>query len=226
MALTDEGLRILCTNNPDAVIAIIKKLEARIAELEARLNQNSSNSSRPPSTDMFFRLKSLRGKGERRVGGRQGHPGSTLRTVPVPDVIVDHKVVVCDACRASLVDVPASCVRRRQVFDIPSVRMVVTEHRAETRQCSCCHSFTRADFPEDVSQPVQYGENLKAFVVYLLVFQFVPYERITELFSDLFGHSPSKATLVRMVESCYNKLGEAEAAVCGLLRDARVFTCR
>lgn len=221
MALTDEELRILCTNNPEAVIAIIKKLEARIAELETRLNQNSANSGRPPSTDMF-RPQSQRRKGERRVGGQEGHPGSTLRMVPVPDVIVDHKVVVCDACGVSLVDVSVSDMARRQVYDIPPVRMVVTEHRAETKQCPCCGSFTRADFPEAVSQPAQYGQYLKAFVVYLLVFQFVPYERITELFSDLFGHSPSKATLVRMVESCYNKLGDFEAVVRGLLRDTRV----
>jgi transposase len=221
MALTDEELRSLCTNNPDAVIAIIKKLEARITELEARLNQNSTNSGRPPSTDMF-RPQSLRRKGERRAGGQEGHPGSTLRMVSVPDVIVDHKVAACDACGASLVDVPISGVERRQIFDIPPVQMVVSEHRAETKQCPCCGSFTRADFPEDVSQPAQYGENLKVFVAYLLVFQFVPYERIAELFRDLFGHSPSKATLVRMVESCYNKLGDFEDAVCGLLRDERI----
>lgn len=221
MALTDEELRVLCTNNPEAVIAIIKKLEARIAELEARLNQNSTNSGRPPSTDMF-RPQSLRRKGERRVGGQDGHPGSTLRMVPVPDVIVDHKVAACEACGVSLADVPALGVERRQVFDIPPVRMVVMEHRSETKQCPCCDSFTRADFPLGVSQPAQYGEHLKAFVAYLLVFQYVPYERITELFNDLFGHSPCKATLVRMIESCYNKLGDFEAAVCGLLRDERV----
>ncbi|HEY3274483.1 MAG TPA: IS66 family transposase [Methanocella sp.] len=221
MALTDEELRCLCINNPEAVIALIKNLEARIAMLEARLNQNSTNSGRPPSSDMF-KPQSLRRKGERSVGGQQGHSGSTLRMVSVPDVIVDHKVAACDVCGTSLVDVPALGVERRQVFDIPPVRLVVSEHRAETKQCPCCHSLTRAVFPEDVSQPAQYGEHLKAFVVYLLVFQFVPYGRITELFSDLFGHSPCKATLVRMVESCYNKLGDFEGAVRGLLRDARV----
>ncbi len=220
MALTDEELRCLCVSNPDAVIAIIKNLEARIAELEARLNQNSGNSGRPPSTDMF-RPVSLRRKSEKKVGGQQGHPGSTLRMVSVPDAIVDHKILVCTACGSSLVSVPAT-VERRQVYDIPPVQMVVTEHRAETKQCPCCGSISRAEFPAGVSQPVQYGENLKAFVVYLLVFQFVPYNRISELFSDLFGHSPSKATLVSMVESCYHKLDGFERTVRELLRDSRV----
>lgn len=222
MALNREELRELCRSNPDAVVALIEKLEARIVELEARLGQNSRNSGRPPSTDVFIRPKSLRGKGERSAGGQPGHQGRTLKQVDTPDRVVVHHAVVCECCAAPLAGAPVVGVERRQVFDVPSLEIVVTEHRAETKQCPYCHMFTRARFPGGVSRPVQYGECLAAFVVYLLVFQFVPYNRIAELFLDLFGHAPSKATLVRMVESCYHELEDFEEACRGLLRDARV----
>ena len=200
----------------------IDLLEVRIAELEALHSQNSRNSSRPPSTDVFIRPGSLRMRGERSVGGQPGHKGCTLKQVEVPDIIIDHNVVVCDTCGAFLAGVAVSDVERRQVFEIPPLKIVVSEHRAETKQCPCCGGFTRAGFPRGVLHPVQYGGYLKAFVVYLLVFQFVPYDRIAVLFSDLFGHSPGRATLVRAVESCYNNLAIVEDVIQGLLRDERV----
>jgi transposase len=198
MAVNREGLLELFRSNPDAAIALFEKqsmkmdeqsariigqdariaeLEAQVAELKVLLGQNSRNSGRPPSTDVFVGPKSRRRKGERSVGGQFGHMGCTLRQVEVPDIIIDHKVVVCDTCGASLTLVAASDVERRQVFEIPPLKIVVPEHRAETKLCPCCHSFSRAGFPLDVLHPVQYGRYLKAFVVYLLVFQFVPYDR-------------------------------------------------
>jgi len=224
-----EELLKLYSNGPDAVIAVIEKMDARItgleaeiAELKALLGQNSRNSSRPPSTDVFVKPKSLRQKGVRRAGGQPGHPGCTLEQVDTPDQVVVHHVTECEHCARSLADEPVISVERRQVFELPPFNIVVTEHRAETKQCPCCHSFIKASFPVDVQRSVQYGHFLRAFVVYLLVFQFVPYDRICELFRDLFGHAPSKASLVSMVESCYQQLGGFEEAVHGLLRDARV----
>lgn len=229
MSVNREELLILYNNGPDAVIAVIEKMDARIVELEAQiaelkamLGQNSRNSSRPPSTDLFIKPKSLRKKGERHAGGQPGHLGCTLEQVDTPDQVVVYHVTECEKCAASLAEVPVVSVERRQVFELPPLKIMVTEHRAETKQCPCCHSFTKAGYPVDILHPVQYGRGLKAFVVYLLVFQFVPYDRIAELFRDLFGHSPSKATLVHMVESCYRELGDFEEVVRELLRDASV----
>lgn len=91
MAVDREELLRLCKSHPEEVVELVVKmdariaqLEARIAELEARLDQNSRNSSKPPSTDMF-RPKSLRRKGEKPVGGQKGHPGSTLKQVDCPE---------------------------------------------------------------------------------------------------------------------------------------------
>jgi transposase len=236
MPVDREELLKLCKSNPEAVVELVVKMDARIVELEAevaRLNtqiaelkallgQNSRNSSRPPSTDVFTRPKSLRGKGEKPPGGQKGHPGCTLRQVEVPDHVIDHKVVVCDKCGASLVDVPMTGVEKRQVFEVPPMKILVTEHRAEIKQCPCCQEYTRARFPGNVLYPVQYGEYLKAFVVYLLIFQFVPYDRIEELFRDLFNHTISKGTLVHIVKSCHERLASVEDIIHRLLEDANV----
>jgi transposase len=64
-------------------------LEARIAELEKRLGKNSTNSSKPPSSDGLKRTKSQRPKNSgRKPGGQPGHPGQTLRQSQAPDIIV------------------------------------------------------------------------------------------------------------------------------------------
>lgn len=229
MLLKGEELLGLCRSDPEAVVTIVERqdariaeLEARLAELEARLNQNSRNSNRPPSSDMFVKPKSLRKKGERSAGGQKGHRGSTLMPVSVPDEVVCHTVSVCSWCGTSLKDVPIMGVERRQVFEVPPLRLVVTEHRAERKQCPCCEHVTGAEFPMGVLCRAQYGLRFRALVVYLGMYQLVPYDRISELFADLFGHQASNGTFVRMIGSFYDKLEEFEYIVKELLAKADV----
>jgi hypothetical protein len=90
-----EEILALCASNPE-VIAYIVSLESQVKELteiltalESRLNQNSRNSSKPPSTDFFVKEKpnpkSLRKKSGKKPGGQEGHPGTTLDMVDNPD---------------------------------------------------------------------------------------------------------------------------------------------
>ncbi|MDO9324668.1 MAG: IS66 family transposase, partial [Methanoregula sp.] len=184
----------------------IEQLETRIAELESRLNQNSRNSSRPPSTDVFIKPKSLRKKGERPVGGQKGHPGHTLEMVDNPEKTVLCNATKCAGCGASLEDVPVIDVERRQVSDIPPLKIVVTEYQAEHKQCPHCGCENRGKFPDDVQYPVQYGQTVKILMVYLSVFQLIPYERMCMLFSDIFGLSVSKATIAKAIKNCNDNL--------------------
>ena len=80
------------------------ELEARLEKLEAQLAKNSTNSSKPPSSDGLRKPKpkSRREKGKRQSGGQVGHEGKTLEMVATPDEIVRHKVVVCVECQADL----------------------------------------------------------------------------------------------------------------------------
>jgi Family of unknown function (DUF6444) len=90
-----EEILALCAPNPEVIAYIlslesqIKELTERVIALESRLNQNSRNSSKPPSTDFFVKEKpnprSLRKKSGKKPGGQEGHPGSTLDMVNDPD---------------------------------------------------------------------------------------------------------------------------------------------
>ena len=76
------------------------ELQERVKYLEDQLNKNSSNSSKPPSTDGFNKPspKSLRKKSNRKPGGQKGHPGFTLTMTETPDHIIVHPAAVCKDC--------------------------------------------------------------------------------------------------------------------------------
>lgn len=105
---------------------------------------------------------------------------------------------------------------------MPNSGIEVTEHHAEHKQCPHCGQFNRAKFPSDVQYPVQYGRNLKALMVYLCIYQLLPYERVSEMFSDVFGHSISTGTLVKAVQDCYQTLAGVEERIQELLAEAQV----
>lgn len=142
--------------------------------------------------------------------------------VDTPDQVKVHTVSECEGCGASLGHVEPIKVERRQVHDTPPLKVIVTEHRAEHKICPHCGQYNRAKFPSDVQFPVQYGQNLKALMVYLCIYQLIPYERVCEAFLDLFGRSMSKATLVKAVSDCHKNLAGVEETIRELLAGAQV----
>ena len=200
-----------------AQAAEIATLKARLAELERRLGLNSSNSSKPPSSDGLkkpARVSSLRESSGKPSGGQPGHKGDTLRQVAEPDQIVDHHPPVCSRCGAALTPDMAGGHATRQVFDLPEPRpLIVTEHRAHSCRCAACGVTTRAAFPEGVNAPVQYGARIAAFVVYLLHYQLLPEDRLAELMADLFGVKLAAATIARMSRTCAVRLKDFVTAV-------------
>ena len=166
------------------------ELREKIAELERRLNKNSSNSSKPPSSDGLKkppRTKSLRGKSGKKSGGQVGHKGRTLRQVANPDRIEPHAADCCRYCQAGLTPAMVTDVAKRQVFELPEPRLEVTEHRASIYCCAECGRRTTADFPEGVTSPAQYGPRVKAVAIYLNVQQLIPEDRVAQAMQDLFG---------------------------------------
>ena len=168
----------------------IEALEAENAELRRRLDLDSSNSSKPPSSDGLKKkprvLGSLRTRTGKPSGGQKGHRGDTLRQVAKPDRIVEHPAERCAHCQARLLADSKIGEEKRQVFDLPEKPLIVTEHRAAIHDCRACGRRTRAGFPEGVVSPAQYGERIKAAAVYLNAQQLVPEERVAQVLQDLF----------------------------------------
>lgn len=203
--ITDFTSEQLAELDKEALIAIILELReiivkqaAQIQELQDQLAKNSNNSGKPPSSDGLKkpRTRSLRKKKGRRSGGQKGHEGHTLEMVEHPDQIVIHSVTSCPHCAADLHEVGADQVEKRQVFDVPPVQIEVIEHQAESKRCPQCGQMVKGMFPPEVAQPVQYGERLKAQVVYLNNYQLIPLARTCELLADFYGHVPSEAFVV------------------------------
>lgn len=188
---------------------ILRQLEGRIQALEDQLAKNSGNSSKPPSSDGLKKKRpnSLRHKSSKKSGGQVGHPGKTLKAVTNADHVQVHRVKRCQHCQANLEEVEAQGCQKRQVFDIPPVKVEVTEHQAEVKSCPQCHQTTVGEFPSGVSQPVQYGERLKAQMVYFHEYHFVPLGRTAEIIEDLYEQSVSEGTIV---EACNETARQVE----------------
>ena len=219
-----EDILAVYNAGPEAVIALVSsmievilkqqeeilELKKRIKALEDRLGQNSSNSNKPPSTDWPIKQRSLRGKSGRSPGGQKGHKGHNLKMVEVPDSTVVHKVSACGKCGSCLDNTEPAGYRKRQIFDLPPIKVNVEEHRAEDKLCPRCGHLNEALFPEGISQPTQYGPRIKAICTYLSQYQLLPYERTSELFSDLFGIEIAASTIVNTNRVCFEALKSVE----------------
>src|SRR5262249_51642320 len=112
-------------------------LVARVQELEGRLAKDSHNSSKPPSSDGLRRKpKSLREKSGKKRGGQPGHRGHQVSLAATPDAVVTHRPSWCGVCQRELPGDAPSWVERRQVRELPPVRLHVTEHQILARTLS------------------------------------------------------------------------------------------
>jgi transposase len=209
---SEAEIRAAYREGEDAVVKLFyetfSKLAERIQRLEDQIAKNSGNSSKPPSSDgLKKKPKSLRQKSGKKSGGQPGHSGHTLKAVAKPDHIQVHRVKRCSYCQANLEEVGVHDCERRQVFDVPPVKVEVTEHQAELKICPECHQTTVGEFPAGVTQPVQYGERIKAQMVYFHQYHFVPLERTAEIVGELYGQTVSEGTIV---EACNETAQQVE----------------
>ena len=181
---------------------MIETLSQQVKSLQEQLHTDSHNSNKPPSSDgPAARPYLKREKSNRKPGGQPGHEGTTLKGVANPDRIVVHSATRC-RCGMSLRQQPFDGYQKRQVFEVPRVHVKVTEHQVEIKQCPACGRQSRGVFPSDVKRTVQYGANLRSYVIYLKDYALMPYDRLRQLMQDLFGVSLSAGTLSGVELEC------------------------
>jgi len=170
------------------------KLEERIIELEEeirrlKLGKNSSNSSKPPSSDIFNpkKLKSLRTKSDN------------------PDKIVDLYPNHCNKCGCQLDEADGKGYTRRQEIDLPAVKPITTEYRNHSIICPNCGNEQRTDFPKHLKNNIQYGINIESLISYLSVRQYIPLARIQEFFRHVFGLNIGQGSICNKLRSMANK---------------------
>lgn len=219
---TEERLAELEGENA-ALRAQVEALSAQVQALQARLAKDSHNSSKPPSSDGLSRkTKSLRHKSGKKPGGQVGHEGETLRLVATPDVVVEHRAAVCAHCQTPLEGAPVLLRERRQVHELPPVRLVVTEHQALHVRCPACQQVSVGMFPAEALSRAQYGPQVRALAVYLVAEQLVPLGRVQQLLADLFGLQLGRGTLVAWIQQAAATLEPVEAAIKAALQRAPV----
>jgi transposase len=211
----DEEIGQIYDQGKEAVIVLIHRLVERVQALEDRVAKNSRNSGKPPSSDGLNKPapKSRRKRHGRKSGGQPGHVGYTLKAVSKPDYVKVHSVCKCQHCQTSLGKVKVQRYEKRQVFDLLPVCIEVTEHRVEVKQCLCCGKESKGEFPQDVTQPVQYGPEVKSQAVYLNQYQMIPLERVSEIFEDFYGQRLAEGTIVETCQVMAERVASVNQAV-------------
>jgi transposase len=201
----------------------VETLSQQVKQLQEQLHTDSHNSGKPPSSDGTARSTyPKRTKSQRKPGGQPGHEGVRLKRVEHPDQVVVHRAVRCGGCGTSLRRQPLQGYHRRQVFDVPPIRVEVTEHRSEIKCCPACGKRCVGELPAEAKRAVQYGPRLRSYAIYLKDYALLPFHRNAQLMEDLFGVQLSPGTLARMEQECAQRLQPIGEQLCQALRGAEV----
>jgi transposase len=186
----------------------IHQLKEQVRKLQGQVPKTSHNSHKPPSSEGYQKPspKNQREKSDKKTGGQPGHKGVTLEMAKEVDEVEFYEVDQCEGCGVKLKNGTAEDYECRQEFELPPIKPVVIEHRAEIRECHRCGFINKGKFPSHITQSAQYGLVVKATAIYLNQYQLIPYERLQELFRDLYSLSLSEGTLFNTNKRCHEKL--------------------
>lgn len=207
--------------------AEITALKAQVAELLERLNQNSSNSHKPPSSDPPANRKQRRAKAKdkrRKRGGQKGHKGSRRELLPPEQVdqVVDHFPNECEDCWRPLPETPDPHATRYQHTEVPPIRPHTTEHRRHSVRCPHCRYVTRAPYDANKIPASPFGPRLMALIVLLTGFYHLSRRKAQCLLSDVLGVSISLGAISNVEGRVSNAIEPAVAEVWDHVVDADV----
>jgi len=215
-------------NDIEALKALIRellednaRLQAEIAELRRRLGQDSSNSHQPPSSDGYQKKTVKPGLPKEKKhppGGQIGHQGNTLKRIEHPEHKHLHAPGHCQCCGRPFKAAEVEIIQSRQVFDLLTPKLEVTEHRLG--QVKCCGLLQRGQYPAEVTANVQYGCGVRALVTKLSVDHKMPLEQISQLFEDLYGYALNSATIENILTQGYELAESVEKQTYKCLNEA------
>lgn len=211
--IAEQGTKIV------ELSAIIAELRKKVEELEARLNQNSSNSSKPPSSNPWIKPKSLRESSGKKPGGQWGHKGHGLRLDREPDEIIELRPTECEKCGADIFDLPGSWFDTRYKIDLV-IRPVIMQYKLHTTLCPNCGANTAAKFPDELTSTKQYGEGVRSIAVLLTQFANVSYDKTRAIFKTVFEIPLSTGTLVKMTKKFADKSSDILKEIADRLKKA------
>ena len=218
-----NDLRELGAQGEEALVRRILELEG-LAKAKVPFG-DSRTTHAAPSTDPRSKPRSQRRRSGRKSGGQTGHPGHRLEPVSRPDAVVRHEISVCSGCGHDVSRQPVVAVTKTQVFELPKMPLVVTEHQMESKRCPCCAVVTRASAPTGSEQPTQYGPRLAGLAVYLHVYHFIPLERTADVIEVICGRRVSEGWISTCQARASSKLDPFLTAVTTCLRKAPAICC-
>ncbi len=202
-------------------VAQVDDLKAEIAELKERLGQNSTNSSKPPSTDppSSKAKPASEPEGRKTRGGQPGHQGKarSLRPVEEVDHIIELRPTNCTGCGRYLGgDDPQP--ERHQVAEVPPVKAAVTEYRRHTLRCSKCATQNRAAWPVEMPR-ASFGPRAQAIIAYLTGRLGVSHRDVVEAMGVLHGLEVGAGSVSAMQQ-------QVSEALAGVVERAQQFVRR
>ena len=202
--------------------ALKKKVMLLLQLLEKQgVKKDSHNSHNSPSQDKSKpkRNRSLRQKSNRKSGGQTGHKGHTLKMTLTPDETITLKSNFCQSCGEDIQDSTHSLISQRQKIVLPPIRPLTIEYQQYGCWCNCGH-HQKADYPVNITAPIQFGGEIIALVSYFNIFQYVPYKRLKLLFKDVFNLSMSQGSIDNLLNKAARKSNTVYNNILGNIKQA------
>jgi transposase len=178
------------------LIALILALSARVAELEAKLNEppkTPDNSSLPPSKGEKPNCE------ERRTARRKGRPGTFRTLAEHPNRTIEAYAEVCPRCRHALTPADQPQAHAYDHVELPPIRPVITRVNRHRGICPCCRTRFSAAAPEGLEPGSPFGPNLVALIVHLHITQAISFERLVRLMDEVFGVVISEGAIANIL---------------------------
>lgn len=182
-----------------AILALVQALGPRIAALEARITQNPSNSSKPPSAEpLHVKRQPPRPTSKKRRGGQPGHERRTRELAPAEPLTgsVEIKPSSCSGCGHALGGNDPEPIRH-QVAELPEIRPEATEYRLHRLTCPGCGATNGAGLPDGVPRGA-FGPRLQAWAGLLSGSCRLSKRQVQRLFADLLGLSISTGMIAKL----------------------------